>query len=156
MKVFEVSRISRVKKTIFYQTTLSTGLKWNVSWKTPQQSMVFLIDDIINRTHSAAALFFTFPHLFSPPVFQPDSWFSVNVERKIKSRPNSVVTSDSRPRKENFFLNLIFTLASHARCTSCSVLVVVDSSYKKHNIFICKIVLINNTSMTAGPNIFLS
>lgn len=69
---------------------------------------------------------------------------------KIKSRPNSVVTSDSRPRKQNLLLNLTFTLASHTSCTSCSVLVVVDSSYKKHNIFIFKIVLINNTSMTAG------
>lgn len=47
---------------------------------------------------------------------------------KIKSRPSSVVTSDSGPRKQNLFLNLTFTLASHASCTSCSVLVVVDSS----------------------------
>lgn len=77
-------------------------------------------------------------------------------KEKIKSRANSVVTSDTGPRKQNLFLNVTFPLASHVSCTSCSVLVVVDSSYKKHNIFVFKIALINNPSMTAGPDLSLS
>jgi len=53
-----------------------------ISWKTPQQSMLSLTHSIMNTTRSAAALQFTLPHLFSPPVFQPDSCFFVNLERQ--------------------------------------------------------------------------
>lgn len=89
----------------------------------------------------------------SPSIFSTFLWIW---KGKTKSRPNSFVSSDSCPKKQNVFLNWALTPDSHASCTSCSVLVVVDTSYKKHNIFIFKTVLIYKTSMTAGPDIFLS
>lgn len=157
--MFDVSRIKRVKKTIFYQTILSTGLGRNVSLSAEKpHSKACCFSLTASRTQSTVLLVINLPfptyflHLCSnQTVVSLWIW-----KGKIKSRPNSVVTSDSCPRKQNVFLNWALTLDSHASCTSCSVLVVVDSSYKKHNIFIFKTVLINQASMTAGPDIFLS
>lgn len=159
IEVFEVSRISRVKKTIFYQTIFWTGLGRNVNLSAENpHSRACCLSLTVSWTQPTVLLLFNllFPiyffHLCSNQTIV-SLWIW---KGKIKSRPNSVVMSDSCPRNQNVFLNWALTLDSHASCTSCSVLIVVDSSYKKHNIFIFKTVLINQASMTAGPDIFLS
>ena len=159
IKLIENSRISRVKTTIFYQTILSTGLGRNVNPSAEKlHSRACCLSLTVSWTQPAVLPLFNllfpiyFLHLCSnQTVVSLWIW-----KGKIKSRPNSIVTSDSCPRKQNVFLNWALTLDSHASCTTCSVLVVVDSSYKKHNIFIFKTVFINKGSMTAGPEVFLS
>lgn len=104
IKPFEASGISRVKKTIFLP---KCPLKWNVCWKTPEQSLVLLID-IMNRTHTAAALSLTLPHPFSPPVFHPDHCSSVAVERKDKIKAKFSCSLWQQTKKEKSFLKFDF------------------------------------------------